>query len=226
MHMFGILLGCFMLITVIGIIGNGVGPLLALWGMRNVYRYFLFFISCIVLLNKEHVTLFIEKLPIVYWVNFAVTIIQFFVFDIEQDYLGGIFGVAQGCNGATTIFINIVISFIISQYLNGKRKLLATIPYILAYFIIAVLSETKGNFAFFVLIAFLVFVFSKKSYRSILFGCFAVAGMIGGIWLLSIYFPKSVDYLLDWELANLYMDASYFDKTTFTRNRSRSNRKS
>lgn len=48
-----LLLVLFIINCIIGIIGNNVPLKLAIWGSRNVYRFVLFFSSCVVLLEKK-----------------------------------------------------------------------------------------------------------------------------------------------------------------------------
>ena len=43
----------FFVIALLGIIFNSVSLLLAIWGTRNIFRTIMFFVSCIVLLQKR-----------------------------------------------------------------------------------------------------------------------------------------------------------------------------
>lgn len=72
------LLLIFVLDTAIGILGNGVSGGLAIWGMRNIYRYIIFMFSCLVSLYEEDIDFFINLLPKIYFLNFALTLFQFF----------------------------------------------------------------------------------------------------------------------------------------------------
>lgn len=206
--------------TLIGIAINSVSIKLILWGARNIFRYFLFYFSCIVLLCKEDVNKILDIILKVFWINLVLTIIQFGVLKIKGDYLGGIFGTKQGCNGATSIFINIVLAMIISKYLNKEINLKSTLLYMISYFIIAALTETKGNFVFFVIIVAVALLIMKKSSRTIFFGVSAIFALIIGFNILVMCFPNSLGIILNLEKANQYMDATYFGTTTFTRNAS------
>lgn len=212
------LLLIFVLDTAIGILGNGVSGGLAIWGMRNIYRYIIFMFSCLVSLYEEDIDFFINLLPKIYFLNFALTLFQFFFQGKRQDFLGGLFGIAQGCNGATTIFLNIFIAIAIAQYLEKKISLGKVAVYSIIYLIIAALSETKGNFIFFVVIVILALMISRKSRKTIGFGLVSLIAIFAGLYFLDLYFPGSAEFLFDWDKASFYMDASYFGTTTFTRN--------
>ncbi|WP_144555424.1 hypothetical protein [Bacillus sp. X1(2014)] len=218
MKMLKVIFWLFLLATIIGIIGNGVSLLLTVWGMRNIYRYILFFISCVVLLSSKNIERFFDVLPKIFWINFIITLMQFTVFGIRGDNLGGIFGIAQGVNGATTIFINIVIAYVVSQYLNKNWTLRHTTLYLFAYFAIAALSETKGNYIFFLIIIMFALIIARKSLRTFSFGIAAIIAIFVGLNILDRYFPGSVDFLVDFDKANDYMNAGYLGTVTFTRN--------
>lgn len=210
----------FILITIIGIILNNVSIIEFSWGIRNVYRYFIFMISCIVLLKPGDVESIINLILKLFWINLAFTLVEYFIFKIRGDFLGGIFGIAKGCNGMTSIFINVVIAIIISNYLSKNISLRKTCIYVLAYFTITALAEIKANFIFFIVLVIIALMVAKKNRRIIILGIVALLSVFIGINLLQIYFPNSVKYLLDMNKANSYMDASYFEHTTFTRNSS------
>ena len=106
-----LLLVLFIINCIIGIIGNNVPLKLAIWGSRNVYRFVLFFSSCVVLLEKKDVARFQAAFPKIYVINAIIAIFQYFVLGLKGDYIGGLFGTIQGCNGALTIFLNIALSY-------------------------------------------------------------------------------------------------------------------
>lgn len=208
----------FILSTMIGIIGNGVPILLALWGIRNVFRYIVFFISCVVLLTVDDILKFESILPKIYILNAVLALVQYFILGLKGDHIGGIFGTDQGCNGALIIFLNIALAYFVSKYLYGMLKLRYFGIYVVLYFWVAALSETKGNYAFFVVIVAVSIIVAKKSLKSISIIIAAVCALALGAYFLNRYFPGSLNFLVDWQEANAYMDVSYLGTTTFTRN--------
>lgn len=213
-----ILLVLFVMNCIIGIIGNDVSLKLAIWGSRNVYRFVLFFVSCVILLRKEDVSRFQKVFPKIYVVNAALAVFQHFVLGLDGDYVGGLFGTIQGCNGALTIFLNIAISYFIAGYLCGNEKLIQIVIHSILYFLVAAVSETKGNYIFFLLIVAVALLVSKKSLKTFGIICVAFISLVVGMYLLNKYFPGSLVFLLNLNEANSYMSASYFGTVTFTRN--------
>ncbi|MDD3139764.1 MAG: hypothetical protein PHX08_12430 [Lachnospiraceae bacterium] len=213
-----LLLVLFVINCIIGIIGNNVSLKLSIWGSRNVYRFILFFISCATLLRKEDIIRFQTVFPKIYIINAIIAVFQYFVLGLKGDYIGGLFGTIQGCNGALTIFLNIALSYFIAGYLCGDEKLSKLIMYSVVYFLVAALSETKGNYVFFLLIVAVALLVSKKSFKTFGIICVAFMSLGIGMYLLNKYFPGSLDFLLDPKEANRYMNASYFGTVTFTRN--------
>lgn len=217
-----LLLVLFIANCIIGIVGNNVPLKLAIWGSRNVYRFILFFISCVALLEEENVFSFLRILPKLYVVNAALAIFQFLTAgnkgQFRGDYIGGLFGTTIGCNGALIIFLNISISYFIAQYVSGTLPLRKLFFYSGLYFIVAAMSETKGNYVFFLLLVATALLVSKKSFKTL--GIIVATGvsLAVGAYFLNMYFPGSLDFLIDWESANKYMNASYFGTVTFTRN--------
>ena len=58
---------CFMVIGLIAVDGS---PILYIWGFRNVFRYYAYFISCTVLLDISDVLEIIPKLKKIYIINY------------------------------------------------------------------------------------------------------------------------------------------------------------
>lgn len=217
-----LLLFLFTLNCIIGVVGNSVPIKLALWGSRNVYRFILFFMSCSILLKKNDVMTFIDTLPTIYVINAFMAIFQFATAgnkgQFRGDYIGGIFGTTIGCNGALIIFLNISISLFIAQYMAGKLNLRKLVLYSGLYFLVAAMSETKGNYVFFLILIATALLVAKKNFKTLgIVLATAIALSVGG-YFLNMYFPGSLDFLVDIKSANAYMNASYFGTTTFTRN--------
>ena len=215
---FKIILAAYAFITVIGIVGNDVSMLLAVWGMRNIWRFIVYFIACILLLDKEDIDSFFEFLPKVFWINFIVALYQYFVLGYKNDFLGGIFGIEQGCNAGLMIFLNLVIAYLFSQYLCGKRKIITTVPYILIYFVLTVMSETKGNYVFFIIIFITCLISARKKPQVIILVIVGVASLYIGLNILANVLPDSVTYILNYDSAVEYLNSDYYGFTTFTRN--------
>ena len=104
------------------------------------------------------------------------------------------------------------------MYLCNKTSLLNLSLVIIAYFIVAALSETKGNFIFFVMIVAIEVVIAKKNLKTFAIVLGSIIALIFGIQILTYFFPDSAKILLDLDSAMEYMDAAFYGRTTFTRN--------
>ena len=190
----------------VGAIANTVKPTLFVWGLRNNLRFFIFFLSCIVLLDKHDIDNIFKLLLFFFWINFAITLIQYFGFGLQKDYLGGIFGSTQGCNAYTNIFLCLILSYKVSGYFNSKVKLINLILYTGAALLIAVFAELKIVYAEFIVI-FAIAIFSKKpNLKTLVIILFGVVALFFGLWLLSIYDPESLNVLIDSDSLDYYLN--------------------
>lgn len=161
-----------------------------LWGFRNTFRFYLFFLLCVVTLKEQDIAFAYKLFEQLFWINFVCCIVMYFVFNIRQDMLGGIFGVSSGCNGYLNIFLVIVIGKKVLDYLNHKIRLSVCALYILASVFIAALSELKFFFAELFFIIAIMVVIIRFDWRSFVIVLLVCAAAYGGVVLLVHYFPE------------------------------------
>ena len=177
-------IGAFCISVVIGIIINIVPPLLILWGARNLFRGIIFIIACVRFLDEEDVDKIFKIFFFAQLINLLVTLYQYLVLGINQDYLGGIFGIEQGCNGATNIFCVILLTYFGVNYINKKMPIHLFAIIAISTLIIAALAEIKIYYIEFALIIVLVILFSKPSFRTFFVVGITIAGLF--TWFLNI----------------------------------------
>lgn len=180
---FFLLILFWVIYTFIGFLLNYQSAFYYLWGLRNNFRFYVGFFTFAMLLDSEDADACLKMMDVMFWINAAVSIYQYFVLGYEQDYLGGIFGVERGCNACSIIFFAIVISRTVLNYMNGQEKMLACFSKCAATLFIAAFSELKVFFVFFVLIVGMSAVMTKFSARKValillLAGVFMVASTI------------------------------------------------
>jgi hypothetical protein len=95
----------------------------------------------------------------------AVSLYQFFVMGLKQDYLGGIFGVERGCNGYSTVFFILVVSKSVLSYMEGKEKAWLCLIKSAAVLLVAAIAELKFFFVIFVVILTMAAMLTKFSWR-------------------------------------------------------------
>lgn len=117
-----------------GFIGCGLNKefssLLFIWAVRNMFRFFAFWISCIVLLNKEDFSKILKIVYISFWIHAVVCTIQFFGFGIMRDNLNGIFGTRIGYNTYSNVLICVITVYALVSYIYDKfsfRKFILTL---------------------------------------------------------------------------------------------------
>ena len=174
-------------------------PFYFLWGTRINVRYYVAFFAFVAFLSHRDVKDYLRIFDILFWVNFAVSLLQYCVLAIKQDNLGGLFGTESGVNGYTNIFFLIVVSKSLIFYLNGRERGRDCVMKCAAALLVAALSELKFFFAEFVLVIVLASLatrFTWKKLGMIIGGCVAV---IMGAALLTQLFPDFADFFsVEW----------------------------
>ncbi|MGM9549217.1 MAG: hypothetical protein ACI3V5_05175 [Faecousia sp.] len=179
----------FFLSTLVGLALGYQSVLYYLWGLRNNFSYFVFFFACVLYLKSEDVDWYWKCFDALFAVNFLVTLFQFFVLKYEQDYLGGIFGVQQGCNRQTNVFLMIVVTYSIVRYLNQKEKPWVCLLKCAMALLIAALAELKMFILEFAAIVVLAVLLTKFSRRKIFLLIGGAVGAVVAIQLLTFFFP-------------------------------------
>lgn len=139
-----LILAAFFVCTIIsGIINKKFSVMLYAWAVRNTFRFFAFWLSCIVLLNKDDVSRILKMVYHIFWIHVLVCTIQFFFFGINRDYLNGIFGITIGYNTYSNVLICVVAAYIIGMYIYKKVSIYEFVLTLLACGYVTGLAEIK-----------------------------------------------------------------------------------
>ena len=139
-----------------------------LWGFRNNFRFYVFFFAVVLYLQERDADKIFRLLDILFWINFPVTLIQYFALGYKQDLLGGIFGVESGANASTILLFTIVLSRSLVRYMEREEKfVLCAVKCTVALFVSA-LAELKFFFVFFVIILVMAALLTSFSWRKLL----------------------------------------------------------
>lgn len=139
-----------------------------LWGIRNNLRFYVAFIAFWTFFSEDDANWCLKFLDVVFWINAAVSLFQFFALGYEQDYLGGVFGVDRGCNASSIIFFSIVLAISLIKYMEGKESALGCFSKCAFALLLAAMAELKVFFLVFVLVLILAALFTKFSWRKVL----------------------------------------------------------
>lgn len=200
----------FVLCTALTYLVHYQNGLYYLWGMRNNFRMYVAFFACAVFLSRQDVRDYFRLFDKLFWINVAVSLVQFFVFEKAGDYLGGIFGVSAGSNGYTNMFFCIILTKSVVFYLNKQEKLSDCVWKFIAALVIAALAELKFFFAEAVLIIALAVLFTNFSWRNVLIIAGGIAGIVAGAALLVKIFPGFEGFFsLEWMWKNAISNKGY-----------------
>lgn len=98
---------------------NLVNPVLVLWALRNNLRFVIFLGACILYLDEKDIDNIFNILNILFYINFIVFFIQYFVLGLRGDYLGGLFGTEKGANAYLNIFLIIISIKAVTGWINN-----------------------------------------------------------------------------------------------------------
>ena len=93
---FEILVWAFLLYVTLVYIVQFQSPLYFLWGVRINFRFYVAFFAFIAFLSSSDVLHYFKWFDRLFWINFVISLFQFFVLDLRGDYLGGLFGAEKG----------------------------------------------------------------------------------------------------------------------------------
>ena len=123
-----------------------------LWGFRNNFRFYIAFFAFIAYLDELDVETWFKALDILFWINAALSAVQFFVLGLKGDFLGGIFGVLGASNGYSLCLMSIVVGKSLLDAFSQKKRFFGVIIQVLVAVFIATMAEMKF---FFFIVAFL-----------------------------------------------------------------------
>lgn len=210
----------FLLITIFGFVLSLGNPLYYLWGFRNNLRFFVFFFACIIFVPNRSAEGYLKLFDLLFYVNFPIVLVQYFIFGYNQDFLGGIFGIHVGCNDTTIVFFSIVIAKSVLYVLNGKESSLLCAAKLVIALIVATLAEIKFFFVLALIIVVFCALLTNFSMKKVAILLFSTIAVVAAANLLELIFPNwenwfSLDYMLSAALSsNGYTDSGDMNRLT------------
>lgn len=182
------------------------------WGLRNLFRFFLYMHVCIRFLKKSDFTVLCKITLAFLLINTPIMFYQGAIMKLFGDNVGGLFGTATGANAYTNI--HLVLSTIIAVALYSKRKLsvIYGVVILLCCFLQASLAELKFFYVEFIVIFFSIFLFSKDKGRLFPLACVACVVMSIGLSMMYLFYKGNESFFtLDAMMA--YSDGAYAKHT-------------
>ena len=179
----------FLLFTFCCYIFNYQSVFYFLWGFRNNFRFYFFFISCILFFKKEDIDTFLNLIDKVLWFNFIVVLIQYFFLGKRNDFLGGIFGTEKGCNAYLFIFLIIITVKSVLYFLNEKESIISLILKCGSALLVSTLAELKFFIIVILVIVVLAVLITDFSWRKFSLVLCSLIGVVLSVNLIVIIYP-------------------------------------
>lgn len=176
-----------------------------IWGFRNNFRFIFVFFAFVALIDSVDAEQYLKYFDVLFWVNFAVCLVQFYFMGYRQDFLGGLFGVSVGCNAYLNIFLCIINIKSLIYFLNKKEKFVFVILKLFASFFIGALSELKFFYIEFIVILCVVSLITKFTWKKVGIIALSLVGVVVGVAVLISIFPE---YMGQFTLELLYESAA------------------
>jgi len=189
----------FIIISIISTLSNGASLIFFIWGARVYFRFFIYFLACTIFLKKENIDKLMNFLLILLPINTIVALFQYVVLGLEDDYVGGLYGIELGCNAEMNLYLVIVTVISIFYYINNKYHILQLIGNLSMICLISAVSELKFTFILIALIIIFSLILYFPKFRAIkmFFTCFSL--LIVGASVFFILYPYWLDSIQSFE---------------------------
>ena len=198
-----ILITAFFVYTLVIYLFNFQSPFYYLWGVRNNFRFYVFFFAVVSFLDGRDAEAILKIFDTLFWINAVICLVQYFAFGYKQDYLGGIFGVERGANAYTIIFFILIVSKSLLSYMSKRETTFSCFLKCGTALFIAALAELKAFFAFFVIVLVLSAILTAFSWRKVgIIFLVAIVAVFASALLTTLFgFDSSLSLENIWELA-------------------------
>lgn len=191
-----ILAGCLFMLNTISFVIDFTSPLLYIWGIRNVYRFFIFFYCCIYLLNVDDIYKIFELLKKILVINLFVCLFENFIMGIDFDFLGGLFGNGvEGGNGPLNALMIVVSTYVLIGFVNKQKRISEVLFIVGLSLIVSAIAELKIFFFELIIVFLLIVIFVKRNMK---FMVLIVCMFVVGSFALGIYekmYPTKSSFL-------------------------------
>jgi hypothetical protein len=165
-----------------------------IWGVRNNFRFYAAFFAYVIFVKQDDARKWLGILDWFYVINFFVVVVQFFM-GYRQDYLGGIFGVQKGCNGGLVIFMTIVITKSVLEFMRNEGSTVKCLIFSFVGLLISAFAELKIFFVLFIGIVIMAAIMTRNSVKKTLFFIFGAIIVILFSTILSAMYSEFAGFL-------------------------------
>lgn len=179
----------FFVYTLISYIPRYQSALYYLWGARNNFRFYIAMFAFSLFMDQTDGSLYLKLLDKLFWIEFWVCMIQYFILGYHGDFLGGLFGVVTGTNGFLNILFIIITAKSVLMFLNKTESIYSCLRKCGAALLVSVLAELKFFFVEFSVIVVIATIITDFSWRKLTLTLASIVGVSVGILLLGELYP-------------------------------------
>lgn len=170
----------FLIYTAVNYIFNYQSIFYYIWGLRNNFRFYVFFLAVICYMNYEHIMDYLKMMDTLFWINAVVSLVQFYIFHKRGDHTGGLFGTTKGVNAYTIIFLSIVLSKSILMYLRREERIELCLLKVAVALVIIAHAELKVSILILILVGGMALLLVNFSWRKLLIIAVGILAIIVG----------------------------------------------
>lgn len=178
-------------------------------GFLNFYRTFIFYFACVYYLDYKDVGKIYKWYTKLFVFNVFLCAIEFLILGCKWDYLGGSFGIQQGCNAGLNICLCITVSIMTIKYLNKKMSLRLYLLVDIVAIAICAIAELKLFYFEFAIIIVVALLLEKKNVNSVKLIVGSIGILTVGLIILGILFPDQLAFFLNPDSFADYASDSY-----------------
>lgn len=178
----------FILVSTVSAVINCTSPILAIWGMRQNFRYFVFFYSCIFIMEEKCIALLMKIIEIVFWISvplcfYEALFVSYPTGTIIGDMVGGIY-YRVGGNSPLNIILCLYTCFIMLQCFEKKQSFTKLLLVLASAVSMAVLAELKVFLVELIVITLYCTIVNKLNWKAIIL---IIAGIVAMNFIVNMF---------------------------------------
>lgn len=166
-----------------------------IWAVRNNFFFIIFFFICTIAMNAKDTERILDNIVKLQIYNVICVLLEFFVMHKKNDFLGGMFGTAQGCNVYLNVYMVVITAYTVVRYLYKKTPISTMLMVVISNVAIAAVSELKFYYFELGIILIVSLILSGKSSKNLYIVIFVLGALFIGIRILSVVNAGSIDIL-------------------------------
>lgn len=195
----------YVVVIFVGWLINGMSILRSCWALTKTLFLILFFLVCITKLSDQWCDRVLNLLMAYVPVNTIMTICQYMLLGVRNDWLGGVFGIRQGANAYTNIYMCIICTHSIIMYLKRKMRFRKMALLIMDCLLIAALTEITAFYLELLVVIASIIICTKFDSKKIVITTGIITVIPIFIYVYFVVNPTRLQYLRGFEQIIAYL---------------------